>query len=134
MDARGPDGKFAPGWRGGPGRTGPNRRTLEIEELSKEIIERRGGVEGLLSRYFGDKCDPKLQLEAIKLVLGYGYGLPRQRIAVSGDGPIAVVIRRAGSGCDAPEPPSPPARDSEQPGEVPGDLGGAPMGEDPDGV
>jgi hypothetical protein len=131
------NGTFRPGddpRRHTAGRSGPNRRTREIEELSREIIERRGGVEGLLSRFFSDDVDPKLYLDAVKLVLGYAYGLPRQRIAVTGDQPLAIVIRRAGAGRDAPEASPVAGADSGRPGEVPCDLGGPEVGEDADGV
>lgn len=129
-------GPFRPGDdpRRRSGRAEPNKRTAEIEQLCEEIIERRGGVDGLLARYFSDDVDPKLQFEAIKLILGYRFGLPRQRVTVSGDAPVAVVIRRAGVGCDPAGAAPAPVDDCERPGALPGDLGGATMGEDPDGV
>ena len=128
-------GPFRPGDdpRRRRGRAEPNHRTAEIEELSKQIIERRGGVEGLLARFFAPDADPRLYLEAVKLVMGYAFGLPRQRVSVSGDAPVAVFITRSSAAGGLPEPAPAPADDLGRPDEIPGGFGGTEVGEDADG-
>ena len=86
-DGRGPDGKFAPGHAGTGGRPPgiPDPRSAEIEAICKEVAESQGGFAALLSRFLNSP-NPKIALEAVKLLLAYAYGLPRQRIAVESGG------------------------------------------------
>lgn len=129
------NGSFRPGndpRRNLAGRAGhPNKRTVEGEAFARAWLDKN--AQTVLDAVLASD-DLEAKWRAFAFFFDQAHGKARQRIAVSGDEPIAVVIRRASSGRDAAGAPPPPVDDCESPGEVPGDLGGPPVGKDPDGV
>jgi hypothetical protein len=79
------------------GRAGAkNRRTVEIETFAKALVERRGGLDGLLGRFL-DSDDPAVGFRAVQLLLGYAYGTPCQRVSFDGAAAAGVLVLRWGS-------------------------------------
>ena len=126
------NGQFRPGSdprRNLAGRAGhPNRRTVEGEAFARAWLNENGNP--ILAEILASD-DLEAKWRAFAFFFEQAHGKSRQRIAVTGDVPLAVVITRAASG--VPATPSAPGDDRGQPGEVPGDLGGATVGQEPDG-
>lgn len=129
------NGTFRPGndpRRNLAGRAGhPNRRTVEGEAFARAWLD--ANANAILGEILASD-DLEAKWRAFAFFFDQAHGKARQRIAVSSDEPLAIIIRRAGAGGDAPGAPPAPTDDRESPGALPRDLGRPALGEDPDGV
>lgn len=85
-----------PNWVKGCKSPNPGGEHHERKELRAIILEKTGG--GL---YFVNKLidfienakEPRVKLDALKIMIEYGYGKPRQQIEIEGsENPFRVVI------------------------------------------
>ena len=129
------NGQFRPGSdprRNIAGRAGhPNRRTVEGEAFARAWLDENANA--VLAEVMASD-DLEAKWRAFAYFFDQAHGKARQRIAVTGGEPLAIVIRRAAAGGDAPEPASDAGADRGRPDALPGDLGGPAVGEDADGL
>ena len=127
-------GTFAPGHdprRNLAGRAGhPNRRTVEGETFARAWLD--ANANGILAEILASD-DLEAKWRALAFFFEQAHGKARQRIALSGDAPLAVILTRASAPGGVSGTAPAPAGDCGPSGEVPGCLGGPPLGEEPDG-
>ncbi len=133
VSERGDRGHFAPGNKAAVGhRRGPDKRSVEIEELSRAILEENGGV-GKIAERLLKSGDERIQIDTLKLLLGYGWGLPRQRVSIGNDGATAIVLSWASAPGDDAAAPSGAAGDRGGPDEIPRRGDRETLGQKPNG-
>lgn len=113
------------------GRQEPNKRTVEGEAFARAWLD--ANANAILAEILASD-DIEAKWRALAFFFEQAHGKARQRIALSGDAPLAVILTRAGAPCGLPESAPAPTGDCEPSGAIPGDLSGPALGEDPDGV
>ena len=77
--------------RGGPGRPKgvPNKVTVEIREAARAFVNDEEGQRKLLEQYRRGKLNPAI----LQMFYGYGWGKPKETLAVEGMEAAPLVIK-----------------------------------------